>query len=78
MARPLPLNAKSLLANVRQRALSVALAHEFARVKPCDQARLGVLNRIYGTLAPVGQLACRAELRECREAKRGNRQAAIS
>lgn len=60
----------------RVRELPVALAQTFVRVKP-DSPRVETLNRLFRGLSLEGQLRCRAELFECREAKRGRRNAAI-
>lgn len=61
-----------------RRELPVALAHAFSEPRPfADQARTAMLNRIFGTLSPADQLRCRAEVLECREAKRGKRLAEV-
>ncbi len=56
----------------RVRELPVALAQTFVRTRP-DSPRVATLNRLYAQLDPVDQLRCRAELFECREARRGQR-----
>jgi hypothetical protein len=54
----------------RRRDLPIALAHVVAGTKPYSLA-LERLNRLYAGLTPADQLRCRAELLECREARRG-------
>lgn len=61
-----------------RRELPIALAHELARAKVCDQHRQEVLGRIYRALAPVDQFRCRFELTQCRAAKRGELLAQVS
>ena len=56
--------------------LHIALARDFCRTKPGDP-RLVMLNRIFNTLQPLNQLLCRAEMREVRAAKRGERPAIV-
>lgn len=56
----------------KPRDLPIALAHRFAEAKPGDPV-LEVLNRLYRNLKPSDKLRCRAELHECRAAKRGER-----
>lgn len=58
------------------RELPVALAQTFVRTKP-DSPRLETLNRLFVSMSLADQLRCRAELFECREARRGTRDATI-
>lgn len=55
----------------RMRPLPIALAHALARAKVSDQHRQDVLGRLFRALPPVDQFRCRAELMDCRAAKRG-------
>jgi hypothetical protein len=62
---------KSDVERFPNRELPIALAHELARAKVTDQDRQLVLGRIFRRLKPVDQFRCRAELMNCRQAKRG-------
>ena len=55
----------------RRRDLCIALAHRFAGVKPTDPANAW-LNRLFGHLSPIDQMRCRAELLDCRTARRAH------
>lgn len=59
------------------RPLAIALGQELARAKLGDNARQALLGRIYATLPAGQQLACKAELAECRAARRGERLAMV-
>lgn len=60
-----------------RRELHVALAHELARAKVGDDARQGLLRRLFNAM-PIGrQIACNKELRTCRAAKRGELKAVV-
>lgn len=61
----------------RRRPLWMALAHSMAGLKLGNSERLAMLNRIYSTLRIADAIACRGELLECREARRGQRRAEI-
>lgn len=67
----------SLLSDAMVRELPVALAHSYAVTKPSAQERMEMLNRVYLSLAPIDQLKCRAELRRCKQAQRGELEAII-
>jgi hypothetical protein len=60
-----------------RRPLPLALAHWSARERP-GSPRWTVANRLYNRFSLAGQIAYRAELLECRAAKRGERLAQIS
>jgi hypothetical protein len=60
------------------RSLPYALAHYYAETLPWEQDRLTVLNRLFNSLSPAGQMMCRWELHETKAAKRGERLAELS
>ena len=72
-------SASRVAAQVRD--LPIALAHCFSGpmlyAGARGQQRMDLLNRIFVQLDPVDQLRCRAELLECRAAKRGERFAIV-
>lgn len=66
--------AQLCAANVRE--LPIALAHYAVRRKPGEPGAL-IANKLFARLTPADQLRCRWELHECREARRGQRNAEI-
>lgn len=60
------------------RDLPIALAHELARTKFGNAARLELLNRIFSSMIVRDKIRCREELRLCLDAKRGNSLAEVS
>lgn len=69
----------SLLKNIPPpKELPIALAHALAVTKLGDDKRHETLFRIFMSLPLAGRLACNAELRECRAARRGERLAVVS
>lgn len=58
----------------RPHDLALDLAWYLANAKPGD-ANLAMLNRLYRAMQPKDQLRCRAEMEECRAARRGEREA---
>lgn len=60
-----------------RRELPIALAHVMANTRPTNQERQTILNRLFGGLSLPHQILCRAELAECREARRARRVAVI-
>ncbi len=62
---------------IARRPLPLALAQSMARCKLGNTERMELLNRLYRTLSPAGQLRCKDELAQCRLAKRGGVEATI-
>lgn len=53
--------------------LPLRIAQRLARTPITNQPAQAMLARLFAGLSPAGQLQCRAELLECRAAKRGER-----
>jgi len=60
------------------RPLPIALAQCLANTKAGEQERMALLNRHFSRLNIRDQFICRAELLECKAAKRGQREAIVS
>lgn len=68
----------SFVNNPPPRELPAAIAHEFARTKWSNVARMELLNRLFVAMSPLDQLACKIELMLCRRAMRGELKAQVS
>jgi len=62
----------------RDTPIPVALGRAFANANQENALHLERLNRIYRKLSPADQLRCRAEILECKDARRGALEAAVS
>lgn len=62
----------------RARPYPIALAHLLAKTKPTEGDRMQMLNDRFLRMNPADRVRCRAELRECREAVGGRREASVS